>query len=46
LKEVRHIDALFESERGINGVAAAERLRIRKQQGAPLLEALEARLLD
>ncbi len=39
-------DALFEIERGINGVAAAERLRIRKEQSAPLLEALEAWLRE
>jgi len=38
--------ALIEIERGINGVAAAERMRIRKEQSAPLLEALEAWLRE
>src|SRR6476620_8607505 len=42
LEAVRRIDVLFEIERGINGVAAAERMRIRKEQSAPLLQALEA----
>ena len=46
LEAVRRIDALFEIERGINGVAAEERLRIRKEQSAPLLEALEAWLRE
>src|SRR6266436_3543398 len=46
LEAVKRIDALFEIERGINGVAAAERLRIRKEQSAPLLEALEAWLRE
>src|SRR5450755_4964814 len=46
LEAVKRIDALFEIERGINGVAAAERIRIRKEQSAPLLEALEAWLRD
>ena len=46
LEAVRRIDALFEIERGINGVAAAERMRIRKEQSAPLLEALEAWLRE
>src|ERR1700731_1315025 len=46
LEAVRRIDALFEIERGINGVVAAERLRIRKEQSAPLLEALEAWLRE
>src|SRR6201982_1507620 len=35
LEAVKRMDALFEIERGINGVAAAERLRIRKEQSAP-----------
>ena len=38
LEAVRRIDALFEIERGINGLAADERLRIRKEQSAPLLD--------
>ncbi len=46
LEAVRRIDTLFEIERGINGVVAAERLRIRKEQSAPLLEALEAWLRE
>jgi transposase len=41
LEAVRRIDALFDIERGINGLAADERLRIRKERGAPLLTALE-----
>jgi transposase len=46
LEAVKRIDALFEIERGINGVAAAERLNIRKEQSARLLEALEAWLRE
>jgi len=46
LEAVKRIDALFEIERGINGVAAAERLRIRKEQSAPLLNALETWLRE
>lgn len=46
LEAVRRIDALFEIERAINGVAAAERLRIRKEQSAPLLETLESWLRE
>ncbi|MEH2558035.1 hypothetical protein V1286_005564 [Bradyrhizobium algeriense] len=42
LEAVGRIDVLFEIERGINGVAAAELTRIRKEQSATLLEALEA----
>src|SRR6202008_1580405 len=42
LEAVKRIDALFKIERGINGVAVAERLNIRKAQSAPLLQALEA----
>jgi hypothetical protein len=37
---------LFEIERGINGIAVAERLSIRKEQSAPLLEALESWLRE
>ena len=43
---VRRIDALFDIERGINGLAADERLRIRKQQSEPLLAELETRLRE
>lgn len=46
LEAVRRIDALFDIERGINGLAADERLRIRKEQSAPLLIDLEAWLRD
>jgi transposase len=46
LEAVKRMDALFEIERGINGVAAAERLHIRKEQSAPLLAALEAWLRE
>jgi transposase len=46
LEAVRRIDALFDIERGINGLAADERLRIRKEQSAPLLTALEAWLRE
>jgi transposase len=42
LEAVRRIDALFDIERGINGLSAEERLRIRREQSAPLLAALEA----
>jgi transposase len=46
LQAVRRIDALFDVERGINGLAAEERLRIREEQSAPLLTALEAWLRE
>ena len=46
LEAVRRIDALFDIERGINGLAADERMRIRKEQSAPLLIELEAWLRD
>ena len=46
LEAVRRIDALFDIERGINGLAVDERLRIRKEQSAPLLTALEAWLRE
>jgi transposase len=36
---------LFDIERGINGLAADERLGIRKEQSVPLLTALEAWLI-
>jgi len=42
LEAVKRIDALFDIERGINGQSAEERLRIRQEQSAPLLTALEA----
>ncbi len=39
LEAVKRIDALFDIERGINGLSAEERLRVRKEQSAPLLAA-------
>ena len=46
LEAVKRIDALFDIERGINGQRADERLRVRKEQSAPLLTALEAWLRE
>ena len=46
VEAVRRIDALFDIERGINGESAEERLRVRKEQSAPLLAALEAWLRE
>jgi transposase len=46
LGAVRRIDALFDIERGIDDVAADERLRICKEQSAPRLAELEAWLRD
>jgi transposase len=46
MEAVRRIDALFEIERAINGLCAAERREIRKEQSAPLLEELKAWLAD
>jgi transposase len=46
LEAVKRIDALFDIERGINGQNAEERLRVRREQSAPLLAALEAWLRD
>jgi len=46
MEAVRRIDALFDIERGINGLAADERLRIRKEQSAGLLSELESWLRD
>ena len=40
------IDALFDIERDINGLSAEERLRVRQEQSAPLLAALEAWLRE
>jgi len=42
LEALKRIDALFDIERGINGQSAEERLRVRREQSAPLLAALEA----
>jgi len=46
LEAVRRIDALFDIERGINGLAVDERLRIRKEQSAPVLAELESWLRE
>jgi transposase len=46
LEAVRRIDALFEIERLINGCSAAERLRVRREQSAPLAADLEVWLRD
>lgn len=46
LEAVRRIDALFDIERGINGQSAEERLRVRKEESAPLLATLEAWLRE
>jgi transposase len=46
LEAVKRIDALFDIERGINGLSAEERMRVRQKQSAPLLAALEAWLRD
>ncbi len=42
LEAVQRIDALFDIERAINGLSAAERLAVRSEQSAPLVAALEA----
>jgi transposase len=46
LEAVRRIDVLFDIERGINGLAADERLRIRKERSAPVLAELESWLSE
>jgi transposase len=46
LEAVKRIDALFDIERGINGLSAEERLRVRREQSAPLLTALETWLRE
>jgi transposase len=46
LEAVKRIDALFDIERAINGLAAEERLRVRQEQSRPLVEALEAWLRE
>ena len=46
LEAVRRIDMLFDIERGINGLVADERLRVRQEQSAPLVTALEAWLRE
>ena len=42
LEAVQRIDALFDIERGINGLPAEQRLAVRQEQSAPLVAALEA----
>ena len=42
LEAVRRIDALFDIERGINGLPVDKRLAVRQEQSAPLVAALEA----
>jgi transposase len=42
LEAVQRIDALFDIERGINGLSADHRLGIRQAQSAPRVAALEA----
>ncbi len=46
LEAVKRIDALFEIERAINGLSAAERLEARKQRSALLVASLEIWLRD
>jgi transposase len=46
LEAVKRIDALFDIERTINGASAEERLRVRQEQSAPLLSALETWLRE
>jgi transposase len=42
LEAVQRIDALFDIERTINGLPAEQRLAVRQQKSAPLVDALEA----
>jgi transposase len=46
LEAVRRIDALFAIERDINGMSAADRLRIRQEQSKPLVEELHVWLQE
>jgi transposase len=46
LEAVKRIDVLFDIERSINGLGAEERLRVRREQSAPLVAALEAWLRE
>ena len=46
LEAVKRINALFDIERGTNGLSAEERLRIRQEQSAPLLADLKEWLRD
>jgi transposase len=42
LEAVKCIDSLFDIERAINGLSGEERLRVRQEQSAPLVVALQA----
>ena len=42
LEAVRRLDALFEIERQINGLSAAERLAVRQEKSKPLLDDMHA----
>jgi transposase len=46
LEAVKRIDVLFDIERDINGLSAEERQRVRREQSAPVLTALEAWLRE
>jgi hypothetical protein len=46
LEAVKRIEVLFYIEHGINGESAEERLRVRQEQSAPLLAALEVWLRE
>ena len=46
LEAVKRIDVLFDIERDINGRSVEERLRVRREQSAPVLAALEAWLRE
>jgi transposase len=46
LEAVKRIDVLFDIERDINGRGVEERLRVRREQSAPVLAALEAWLRE
>jgi transposase len=46
LEAVKRIDVLFDIERAINGQSPEERLRVRREQSAPLVAALEVWLRE
>jgi transposase len=46
LEAVKRIDILFDIERDINGHSAEQRLRVRREQSAPLLAGLEVWLVN
>jgi transposase len=46
LEAVKRVDALFDIERGINGLAVDERLRVRQKDSVPLVKALEVWLRE